>query len=731
MIAVALALLAFQTDQPVLQRDGYGVPIIKAASLDQAFFHAGKAVAEDRLWQMELSRRVARGRMAEALGSQYTNADKESWTQGYTDAELRSQFEALEPQTRAAFQAYVRGVNDHIQAASKDGKLPEGYASAGLTPEPWTVEDSVAITVLLMRQFGRFGAGELRNLALLTYLEGQVKVIDRKLDVLDDLIWQNDPKAIPTVLPEDDTSGARPTIFPAFDRKTTESQVAKLPKLNLLELSAGLRIASRVETKRVAQLATAPHKAGSYAIVVGKSRSGTGQPLLLSGPQMGFTNPSIVHEIVIDCPEYKAAGMGVPGVPGVAVGATPFFAWGLTSGVADTDDIFFYKAEGTDGYSYGSETKSLQKMPREVKVKGGAAVEAVQTRTLHGPVVLKGGGHYFVRRAATWMNEAKSLDSLIALGSAKSVADVDAAMKKATANFNFFFATKSGDVGYRYAGHIPMRASGLDPRLPTPGAAENEWKGFVPYEQMPKVTNPKGGLIANWNNKPVSWWPNGDSPVWGRVFRNSDLLDGLQEKKLTVADLENAIHRVARREETYSHFASYLPAVPDGNEVQANLTAYDGWTLEGSLPAGTYTKWQDELRKELFVPTTGNFISPDLFKLAVGPVVMLNALEGRTKVDYLAGRSAKSVAEKALANLSSQNGSAWAFQSGKIRFQPNEQPVPYRNRGTYIQILELAPWGVSGRNVLPPGQAESGDHAWDQVSLARNWTYKPMYRWPD
>ena len=98
-------------------------------------------------------------------------------------------------------------------------------------------------------------------------------------------------------------------------------------------------------------------------------------------------------------------------------------------------------------------------------------------------------------------------------------------------------------------------------------------------------------------------------------------------------------------------------------------------------------------------------------------------------MDYLAGRSAKSVAEKALANLSSQNGSAWGFQSGKIRFQPADQPVPYRNRGTYIQILELAPWGVSGRNVLPPGQAESGAHAWDQVSLARNWTYKPMYRW--
>ena len=152
MIAVALALLAFQTDQPVLQRDGYGVPIIKASSLDQAFFHAGKAIAEDRLWQMELSRRVSRGRMAEAFGSQYTNADKESWSQGYTEQELRAQFEALEPQTKAAFQAYVRGVNDHIQTASKESKLPEGYTAAGLAPEPWTVEDSVAVTVLLMRQ---------------------------------------------------------------------------------------------------------------------------------------------------------------------------------------------------------------------------------------------------------------------------------------------------------------------------------------------------------------------------------------------------------------------------------------------------------------------------------------------------------------------------------------------------------------------------------------------------
>jgi penicillin amidase len=731
MLVLTAALVLRQTSVPVIERDAFGVPQIHAASVSEAFFDAGYATAEDRLWQMENSRRIARGKMAEAFGAKYVQSDKETLSVSYTDDELDQEYAHLTPEVKSAFDNYVDGVNTYINQATSSGTLPAGYKDNALEVAPWTKEDSLAIGVLLFQQFGRFGAGEIRNMALLAYLESQPKVKDRKLDVLDDFLWENDPKAIPTVYPQDDPVKVRPQIFQPFDRTISMKHLAMLPKVSLFDLLPGLRLSEHEESRAVAMTVAAPFKAGSYALLVSAKKSATGHPLLLSGPQMGFSNPSIVHETSIDAPGIRVDGLDVPGVPGVFVGATPYVSWGLTSGVADTDDVFFYKTVGDDSYQYGTETRKLEKISRTIHVKGAPDQTVIQVRTLHGPVVVtsKAGSVVFVRRPASYLSEMDSVNSIFDLYRARNADDAEKAMSSATMNFNFFYATATDDIGYHYVGRVPLRAGGIDPRFPTPGAPEYEWKGMVPFDEMPHVRNPKGGLVANWNNKPAAWWPNGDAPAWGRVFRNAEVLAAADKTALTPHDVEMVPWTIARRSESFRAFGSYFKrSVSSGSEfLQSQARAYDGTATDGSVGANAYLVWLTALRDEIFVRTTGNFLDPNLFQQAAGPTVMLAALEKRTKVDYLQGRTADQLAKAAWERVVAKLGDATSinFAADGINVLA-EPPIPYSNRGSYIQILQMGPWGALGRNIISPGEAQFGAHSKDQVPLARAWLYKPM-----
>src|SRR5262249_36716860 len=153
--------------------------------------------------------------------------------------------------------------------------------------------------------------------------------------------WQNDSAATCTIPAGDDPMAKNHFAFPSFDRATTERHLAMLPKMSLLELLPGLRLSTDEDAKKVAEEISAPYKWGSYAVVVGPNRSATATSILLSAPQMGHRQPSVLHEMSVDAPGLDVVGVDVPGVPGVIIGKTDKLAWGLTSGVADTDDVIF------------------------------------------------------------------------------------------------------------------------------------------------------------------------------------------------------------------------------------------------------------------------------------------------------------------------------------------------------------------------------------------------------
>lgn len=723
-----------------LTRDSYGVPHIQASNLHDAYFFAGKACSQDRLWQMELSRRSARGRLAEVFGPSNLASDKDIALMGYTDAELETQLKGLSPSLQKAYTAYAEGVNSDIRERKQKRSLPAGYAEHGFLPEPWTKLDSAAIAVQIGRLFGAGGEGELRNYALLLYLKTQERVKDRYLDVIDDLAWQNDPSASCTVSPGDDPLVRTHPVFPTLTRAISEKHIASLPPTSTLELLPALKVASMESNRVTAEHVGVPFKVGSYCIVVAPSRSTTKEPILLSAPQMGHTSPAIIHEMSISSPAFKVAGMDVPGMPGVGIGCTPNFAWGLTSGVADTQDIFFSPRVDATSYKFGDKTEKLIEFVRTIKVKGQDPVKVTVRRTRFGPVILESrmGKVFYSKRSSHWMKEMQGWDVLLDLYKAKTMKEVFAATERISLNFNLFFAFRNGDIGWQYCGKIPVRSGDLDPRFPVPGDPQHDWKGFYNATQLPHLKNPRSGLITNWNNKPASWWPNFDTPVWGRIFRDQMLKEALPSGKISVAAVEKAAWTIARRDDvTCVQFQPWFKAAlasERDHSLSGRVSNFDGWLTTGSLGAPLYLETVKQLRQEVFVPFTGNFLTDANLNMIIQPSVIWNALSNKTKFPWMGERSRDQVIQaafdRAVTALTASQGSdpsKWTYNPGMLRF-PGMDPVPYNNRGSYIQITTLGPV-MNARNVVKPGVAESGAHAFDQVPLSREWKYKPMKAW--
>lgn len=740
LLIIPLVLFAVTDDSAPgeVVRGPYGVPHVFSDSLEGAFFHAGYAVAQDRLWQMDLSRRSARGKLSALIGRSALNSDKDAIRFGYTDAEYKQFFNRLSSRTQSIFSAYAKGVNAWIDEAHGSNKLPESYA--GRKPESWVPEDSLAIGVNLVRLFGKGGAGEIRNLLLYTYLSERLGA--DTLNAIRDIAWLMDKDSPVTCADSDDPfKGVRP--FPDVDPRVLEAHTKLLPKVNLLELLPAIRLSDQSSMKEIAAQMGLPFRAGSYAMVVSPGRSDIGVPLLLSAPQMGFQTPSVVHQISISSPTYSAVGMNVPGIPGVLIGHSPKIAWGFTSGVADTDDIFFVKLnpDNPDQYQHDGKWKNFERTETKIAIDGGEAATGVRELSEYGPVVLKSvsTGVAYCRKSTLWMGEADVLDAIPTIVDCGSIADVQKVALRFGASFNLFAATTDGDIGWFFCGRIPIRSEKVDPRLPAPGDGQHDWIGLAPASHMPYVINPKSGVIANWNNKPVSWWPNSDTPVWGRIFRIEALNWVMNSReRLSSQELEENARYIATHESEPSYFVPDLLRVVSGStEAESTAIRYlRHWEydfLEGSVAPTIYRAWFAKLQEEIFLAKTGNFMSPAAFSQAIQPTLVWNALSRRTTVDWLGNRTKEDVLKssftKAIEALVKANGNdiaTWRYRATRLPFSSVTEAL-YSNRGTYIQTVELWPT-PRGRFVAPPGTHENKQsaHAADQVALSANWNLFPM-----
>lgn len=734
-----------------IYRDRYGVPHVQAESMYGLFYGNGYAIAQDRLWQMEMYRRQARGEVAEVMGASALEQDKVARTEGYTEEELLAQMQQVPEEPRLSLEAFADGVNAWIEEARRTNQLPPQFAQNGIEPRPWRPTDSVAIGTMMSRRFGGvMAAGDLRNYGFYQLLKARNK--DLAPVWANDLLWIQDPTSPTTVPPEDDTRKAH-TVDPRKTLERMRQHLATLPDIGLDAILPALRLASgeaQIEFARAHGLFT---QLGSYAFLIHPKKSASGNAILVGAPQMGFNLPHIAAEVHLVGAGLNVMGMSFPGIPGVLIGMTPNGAWTFTSGVGDLVDVFIEKLnpDNPEQYWYKGQWRNFEKRTEVIKVKGANPVEITVYRSVHGPIVGfdRRNNLALAKAMAYWGSELNMIQTLYGFYRARTIQDFERAASFAPTSFNLHAVTKEGDIGYWYGGRVPIRAEGVDPRLPVMGTGEYDWRGFIPFEQMPKVINPKRGFIMNWNNKPAVWWENQDTPVWGAIFRVYRLIDLANRKRLlTVDDIKAMIRDIGEYDEDAGKLLPVMLSVIKRNEKNLTpemkqalqiLSAWDCYEHEGSTAKALWDAWLDAVRNRVFADDLGNFFSPDLFRLAIQPSYIYYALTGKRspvprQYDYFNGKKPEELLTIALADALTQlkrrygeGMSQWRYSAPRTNWGTAMAGVPYTDRGSYIQIIEFGD-PVVGENVLPPGQSENPNspHYSDQRDLASWWMYKPM-----
>jgi penicillin amidase len=563
-------------------RDTWGVPHISAQSVDDLFFAQGYVMAQDRLWQMEMWRRAAEGRMAEIAGAAALPRDRTArrlkYRGPFDDAEWRS----YHPDGKRIFTAFANGVNAFI-AQHKD-RLPVEFVVTGVTPEPWTIEQ----LVLRQTSFGDAGA-ELqlaRNVARLGAAEAN-RV--RNPDPPDELTVPRglDVSAITDeVVASAGRGGGGGAALPAVLPEYRGSAAA------LLRQGYGGQAGGDDTSVR---------EPGSNNWVVGPSRSATGHPVVANDPHREVTNPSLRYIVHLQAPGWNVAGAGEPPFVGVAIGHNERLAWGLTIVGTDQEDVYVEQVNpaNENEVRYNGAWEPLRIVRETIKVKGGED-EVIELKfSRHGPIFFEDKSRrlaYAVRRAASEPGTAPYMGGL-RLAQAKDCRDfLEAAMYWKTPTENLICGDVDDNISWRPAALTPAR-QGWNGRLPVPGTGEYEWQGF--RKDLPSELNPARGYIAtaNHNINPPGYTPplmfKTADTRFERITRLRQLFDA-PPVKLTMEDHKRMQHDALslRAVADLPAFRGWTAANPAVEELRAEIAAWDGVYRKDSRAAALYELWR-------------------------------------------------------------------------------------------------------------------------------------------
>lgn len=569
-----VTLTALDGQTVSIDRDDYGVPHIQAPSEAAVFFGQGFAAAQDRLYQMETFWRTATGRLAELAGpgadanangvGDNVEQDQAIRTVFYTPAERDEQFEELPDRLQTMIAAYVGGINAYIDstAANPGVYLPLEYAAGGFTPEPWTTNKAMAVMQFFIRRFGEIGGEELERLAELEAQGPEWFNVNRPV---------NDPSAAVSV--EAGSQSAPPVASVRYSGPGVDAALAA-------------EVAARREALTASLVRHGvPHKFGSFAAIVGGSMSESGGVMLLGAPQMGQPAEdqkavTAEFELLVGDPSgdgLHVAGMSVPGIPGVIIGRTRGRAWTFTTGATDNTDTFTLTlgppaAGGVPTYVYNGEVRPAEVFTETINVRGADPVTYTHFRSVHGPVYAldADNGRAYAYQYTFWERELEMAEALFDAWEAESVDEFEAAAARIPVSFNMFYADEDQNIAYWHVGDYPVRPGDADPRLPLAGDGSQEWVGLTEFAQQPQAVNPAQGYVANWNNKPVAWWNQGDNVPWTattpnrlRYYDGVEFLQAHLEAAAPVSFEElQELTRVVRSNGTYNEYpATYQQVV--------------------------------------------------------------------------------------------------------------------------------------------------------------------------
>jgi len=443
-------------------RDKWGVPHIYAQSLQDLLMAQGFVHAQDRLFQMEMFRRAARGKLSEMIGKDGIEVDKYARTMSY-ERIGKGDWEVFEqdPGLRNLIKYYCDGVNAFIQQAGAK-KKPVEFALIGFEPAPWEPVDVLSFSRMMVSLLTWGWYDEVIRGKLLSYVGPEAAA---ELD-------NTYPKENPVTLP-------------------------KGIEFNQLDLSDLLRPDKGPYM---------PNFSGSNAWTVSGTRTITGKPYLCNDPHLSLKNPGIWYENHLHCPELHVTGVSIPALPMCLIGHNEKIGWGITLSFTDIEDIFVetFTDDSCRQYLHNGMVKDTIVHEEVIQVKGEKEPCIFKVfETVHGPVIsdIIDEGHHRLSLCSQALKPGKVLEGWFRINQAQNWSEFTEGVSFITApGLNICYADVDGNIGYYNSGQNPVKTK-QTAAVPMPGTGEHDWKAFVPFKEMPHALNPEQGYIGTCNHK--------------------------------------------------------------------------------------------------------------------------------------------------------------------------------------------------------------------------------------
>jgi len=516
-----------------VERDNWGVPHIRASSLQDAVEAQGYVMAQDRLWQLDLMRRASRGQLSEIVGPLALKSDKQFRTFGFSRAAERD-YAAMDKDSRALMEAYARGVNAFIEQHQKS--LPLEFTLLKYKPQPWQPTDSLVIAGYMYQTLTDTWERELDRAKVEERVGADrskdLFAVDAPMDhfVVGDPEVPNDGSQASRVDPDDeDDDDDMPTdtilkaAVPGAGGVRTPETFADVTSALWPSIEGYLE-----ETQSEIRQGL-----GSNNWVVSGAHTATGKPLLANDTHLELSIPPIWYEIHLTAPGYNAKGFTLPGAPLIVIGHNDRIAWGFTNNGADVQDLYIetFNPAAPDEYRVNGAWVKAQVFDEMIHVKGQPDEHLKVVVTRHGPVVHQEGNKAYALRWTAL--EPDGLGSTYNwLSTANNWREFREVMKRVWGpGQNAVYADVDGNIGYVMAARVPTRKKGHG-EVPIPGDTDAyEWTGYIPFDQLPQALNPDSGLIVTANARVVG--PNYKPYLtdrWEEPYRTARIYDLLHDK---------------------------------------------------------------------------------------------------------------------------------------------------------------------------------------------------------
>ena len=556
--------------------DDWGVPHVQAESQEDLSRAMGWLHANDRITQMELGRRAASGTLSEIVGEPAIEQDVYFQTLGFPEA-AETLWQSASEDSKRMLEAYAEGVNAWL--LERKGRVTPGLKILGADPDPWTPQDSLRFALLMAQDlsFWNQRPEEERFLWLKAFGPDGVR------DLLGD-----------------------PDLHVPAEILELAGHAADASAPTTSEADAEPNAPGTADSSKPALLEGDPPSPGSNNWLIGGSRTESGKPLLANDPHLGLFLPSVWYQIQLRSPTYEAAGMSLPGTPGVVIGRGPAIAWAFTNTMLDDHDIFFEKLNERGQVLRGEEWLHVTEERRSLKLRDGGSHDFTIRRTDIGPLLDADPKRGLPARSVAWTAHypGDPIAAMVGLARAETPEQAQAAIETYVCPAqNLVAGFPNGDLLYTVLGRVPDRKLG-DGRLPAPAWDPSYgWNGLRPRPTNPTVVNPEDDLIvtANHDIRPEGY----ALPLTAEFFapfRADRIRESLLAKekwdRQSFADLQ-LDDRSLFALDLMEILKQEAPFEGDAQEAFDTLSSWDG-TMATQGPSALFALLERELSAQIF-----------------------------------------------------------------------------------------------------------------------------------